>query len=162
MVIASFKRFIFHPILKIMENNLLNTTKSPHVLRDKTFQFSIRIVRLYNYLANEKKEYVLSKQILRSGTNPGAMIREAINAESGLDFIHKLSVAQKETGETQYWLELLFETHYLTEQEFQSLYGNTEEIMKLIRSSIKTKRKNIATKATFFILTITSIAHFLL
>lgn len=75
------------------------------MLRDKSFQL-VRIVRLYRYLIEEKKEYVLSKQILLAGTNPGAMVREALNGESSLDFVHKLGVAQKETGETQYWLEL--------------------------------------------------------
>ena len=126
-----------------METNRLFFNRQPHVLRDKTFQFSIRIVRLYRYLIEEKREFVLSKQVLRCGTNPGAMVREAINAESGLDFIHKLSVAQKEISETQYWLELLFESKYLNEQEFQSLFVQSEEIMKLLRSSILTKKKNL-------------------
>ncbi|MFN0216646.1 MAG: four helix bundle protein [Saprospiraceae bacterium] len=145
-----------------MENNHLSITRSPHVLRDKTFQFSVRIVRLYRYLVEEKKEFALSKQILRSGTNPGAMVREAINAESGLDFIHKLGIAQKETGETQYWLELLHETKYINELEFQSLLGNSEEIMKILRSSILTKKKNLAIKVSLVILAISSIVHFTL
>ena len=115
-------------------------------LKEKTFLFAIRIVNLSRYLTDEKKEYAISKQIMRAGTNPGAMVREAANAESGSDFIHKLSVAQKETGETQYWLELLWKTGYLAENEFQSLYVDAEEIMKIIRSSILTKRKNLNTK----------------
>ena len=76
------------------------------------------------------------------------MVREAANAESGLDFIHKLAVAQKETGETQYWLELLWKTDFLSELEFQSLYKDTEDVMKLLRSSILTKKKNLAAKGT--------------
>lgn len=74
----------------------------PDLLRDKTLNFAIRIVNLNKYLVQEKSEYTINKQILRFGTNPGAMVREAANAESPLDFVHKLSVAQKETGETQY------------------------------------------------------------
>jgi four helix bundle protein len=81
-------------------------------------------------LIDTKKEYVLSKQILRSGTNPNAMVREAANAESGADFTHKLGIAQKETGETQYWLELLWKTDFLTEVEFQFLISDSNEIMK--------------------------------
>ncbi|MDO8367674.1 MAG: four helix bundle protein [Saprospiraceae bacterium] len=137
-------------------------SRKPHALRDKTFQFAVRIVRLHKYLIEEKKEFILSKQILRSGTNPGSMIREAINAESSLDFVHKLGIAQKETGETQYWLELLYASKYLSESEFYSLFNDSEELMKLIRSSIMTKKKNIATKVTILILAIFPIAHFLL
>lgn len=116
----------------------------PHPLRDKSFHLAVRIVKLCRYMRDEKHEYVISKQLLRSGTNPGAMVREAINAESGSDFIHKLGIAQKETGETQYWLELLWASEYLNETEFQSIYNDSEEVMKLIRSSILTKKKNLA------------------
>lgn len=144
-----------------MENLKSPINRPPHVLRDKSFQLAVRIVRLYKYLIEEKKEYVLSKQILRAGTNPGAMVREALNGESSLDFVHKLGVAQKETGETQYWLELLHTTNYLSETEFYSLYQDTEEVMKLIRSSILTKRKNMAGKTALSILLIFSIIHFL-
>ncbi len=122
-------------------NNHQPNSKSP--LKDKSFQLAIRIVRLYRYLTDEKKEFVISKQLLRSGTNPGAMVREAINAESSMDFIHKLSVAQKEIGETQYWLELLWKTDFLSEQEFNSMNDDATEIMKLLRSSILTKKKNM-------------------
>ena len=90
------------------------------------------------------------------------MIREALNAESNLDFVHKLGIAQKETGETQYWLELLYASKYLSESEFHSLYHDSEELMKLIRSSILTKKKNMAAKAVTLILAIFSIAHLLL
>jgi four helix bundle protein len=117
-------------------------------LKDKTFQLAIRVVNLYRYLAEEKKEYVLSKQVLRSGTNPGAMVREASNAESGADFIHKLAIGLKETGETQYWLELLWKTNYLSEPEFQSINDDTVEVIKLLTSSIVTKKKRMALKVT--------------
>jgi len=123
-------------------------------LREKSFLLAVRIVRLYRYLTEEKKEFVMSKQLLRSGTNPGAMVREAANAESGLDFVHKLGVAQKETGETQYWLELLFISEYLTEAEFQSINNDTEEVMKIIRSSILTKKKKLAAQAGALLLCI--------
>ena len=115
-------------------------------LREKTLNLAIRIVKLNQYLTTKKFEYVMSKQILRSGTNPGAMVREAANAESALDFIHKLSIAQKEAGETLYWLELLCKTDYLTTTEYNSISNDTEEIMRLLRSSILTKKKRLATK----------------
>ncbi len=140
--------------MNFFTKNDLNMATKNDPLRDKTFLFAIRIVNLNRYLLEIKKEYVISKQIIRAGTNPGAMVREAANAESGLDFIHKLSVAQKETGETQYWLELLWKTDYLSENEFHSLYSDTEEIMKLLKSSILTKKKKLAVKATTAIITL--------
>lgn len=109
-------------------------------MREKSFALAVRIVKLHQYLGTEKKEYVLSKQILRSGTSPGANIREAFNGESDADFIHKLGVAQKETDETLYWLELLHATEYLSTDQFHSLAGDTEELLKIIRTSILTKR----------------------
>lgn len=124
-----------------------NQTKKDDPLRDKSFQMAARVVRLCKYLMEEKKEFVLSKQLLRSGTNLGSMVREAANAESGLDFVHKRGIAQKETGETQYWLEILLTTQYLNESEFQSIYTDTEEVMRLLKSSILTKKKNLALKA---------------
>ena len=135
-----------------LTNNLNTTMKKNYIpkqndpLRDKSFNLAIRMVKLYKYLSEEKREYIMSKQVMRSGTNPGAMIREASNAESGMDFIHKLSVAQKEIGETQYWLELLHVTDYLNETEFESLYQDTTEVLKLLTSSITTKKKNLELK----------------
>ena len=110
-------------------------------LREKTLKFAIRIVKLQRYLVEEKKEFLLSKQLLRSGTNPGAMVREAENAESTQDFVHKLGIAQKEIGETIYWLELLVATEYLSEKEFVSINTDAEEIMRIIRSVILTIKK---------------------
>jgi four helix bundle protein len=111
-------------------------------LRDKTFEFAVRIVKLYRYLIDEKREFTISKQILRAGTNPGAMVREAAFAESASDFIHKLSVARKELSETQYWLDLLLATQFLSETEHRSISADAEVIIKLLTSSIKTKQKN--------------------
>ena len=112
-------------------------------LKEKSFRLAVRVVRLYQYLVEAKKEAVQSRQLLRCGTNPGAMIREANNAESGHDLIHQLSIAQKELGETQYWLELLYSTGYLTQQAFDSMISDTEDIMKILRSSIKSKRSKL-------------------
>ncbi|MBT5420871.1 MAG: four helix bundle protein, partial [Candidatus Cloacimonetes bacterium] len=87
-----------------------------NIIRDKSFAFALRIVKMYKYLTLEKKEYVLSKQLLRSGTAIGALIREAEHAESKADFIHKLAIAQKEANETDYWIDLLFQSEYLKEK----------------------------------------------
>lgn len=117
--------------------------KKENVLLTKSFAFAIRVVKLYQYLVSEKKEYVLSKQLLRSGTAVGALVREAQNAESKADFIHKLGIAQKECDETSYWLELLKETEYLSNDEFDSINGNAVELLKIIRSSILTIKQKI-------------------
>ncbi len=113
-----------------------------NTVKTKSFQFAIRIVHLYKYLCDEKREYVISKQILRSGTSIGANVRESQNAESKADFIHKLGIAQKETDETLYWLELLEATSYLDEEEFLSMHKDANEILKLVRSIIITSKKN--------------------
>lgn len=113
------------------------------ILKDKSFAFALRCIKLYKYLTETKKEFVLSKQLLRSGTSAGANIREAQNAESKADCIHKLGVAQKECDETLYWLELLKESDYITKQEFESLNYEATELLKMLRSSILTsKQKN--------------------
>ena len=115
---------------------------SDSIIKNKSFSFAIRIVNLYKFLIENKREYVLSKQLLRSGTAIGALVREAQNAESSADFVHKLGMAQKENDETLYWLELLFETHYLDEKEFLSIQQDANELLKMIRSAIlTTKRK---------------------
>lgn len=107
----------------------------------------MRVIRLYKYLCEEKKEYVLSKQMLRSGTSIGANIAEAFYGQSEADFMSKLSIAQKETSETMYWLELLHESEYLKHNEYNSVYSDTEELMRLLTSSIKTiKEKIVANK----------------
>ena len=112
------------------------------ILKEKSFLFAIRIVKLHRYLIR-KKDFDLSRQILRSGTSVGALIREAQNAESKKDFIHKLAIAQKECDETIFWLELLFASNELTENEFSSLNSDAVELYKMIISSIITTRKNL-------------------
>jgi four helix bundle protein len=115
-------------------------------LHEKTMLFAVRIVKLYRYLVEEKREFVMSKQLLRAGTNPGAMVREAVNAESNADFIHKIGIAQKEIGETLYWLELLFRTDFLNEIEYKSVKTDAEEVMKIVRSCILTLKKKMKNK----------------
>jgi len=107
-----------------------------NIVCEKSFKFAIRVVNLYKMLKNERKECVLCKQLLRSGTSIGANVREATNAESNADFIHKLSVAQKECDETCYWLELLYETNYINKSEFNSIHNDALELLKIIRSII--------------------------
>ena len=111
-------------------------------LRDKSFKFALRIVKLTQYLRGEKREYVLSKQLLRSGTAVGALVREAEQAESRADFIHKLSIALKEASESQYWLELLNQSGYIDDDGFQSINRDCIELLKLLTSIIKTSKAN--------------------
>ncbi len=111
------------------------------ILRKKSFAFAIRIVNLYKYLIEVKKEYVMSKQLLRSGTSIGAMVREAQNAESDKDFIHKLGISQKECDESLYWMELLKETDYLTQLEFESINQEGIALIKMLKSSIVTSKR---------------------
>ena len=108
------------------------------VTLDKSKNFAIRIVRLYQYLCTEKKEFVLSKQLLRSGTSIGANLAEAIYGISDKDFLSKMYISLKECAETKYWLELLFKTDYLTEQQYQSINEDCTELIKLLTSSAKT------------------------
>ena len=108
---------------------------------EKSFRFSVRIVRACDYLRRVKKETVLSKQLLRSGTSIGANVSESQQAQSRADFVSKLSIALKEANETDYWLRLLHETNYLTNSEFDSLYSDFLEIKRLL-SSIVHKVKN--------------------
>ena len=114
-----------------------------NVIKDKSFDFAVRVVQLYQFMVSEKKEFVLSKQLLRSGTSVGAMVREAEHAESKPDFKHKLSIAQKEINETIYWLELLQATDYLSLSEFESINSDAVEIIKLLTTIIKTTKSNI-------------------
>lgn len=112
--------------------------KKDNIIREKSYAFSIRIVYLYKYLCEEKKEYTLSKQLLRSGTSIGAIIRESEHAESHADFIHKLSIALKEANETEYWLSILKDTGYIETNLFQPLLTDIHELLKLLTSIIKT------------------------
>ena len=111
-------------------------------MKEKSFAFAIRCVKCYQYLQNNKKEYVLSKQFLRSGTSIGANIREAEHAQSKADFINKISVSLKEANETAYWLELLHESCYLESEHFDSIYFDCIEILKLLTTVVKTSKNN--------------------
>lgn len=114
-----------------------------NIVKQRSFEFAIRTVKLYRFLCEKQKEYVLSKQLLRSGTSVGAMVREAEHAESKTDFKHKLSIAQKEINESLYWLELLKETGYLTEAQFDDIGEDATGILKLLTSIIKTTKNNM-------------------
>lgn len=114
-----------------------------NLLKDKSFNFAIRIVKLYKYLNEEKKELILSKQILRSGTSIGAMVSESEHSESKSDFIHKLSIAQKEANETLYWLKLLYMTDYISQNVYESINEDASELMRIITASIKTAKQSI-------------------
>ncbi|MCH8872595.1 four helix bundle protein [candidate division KSB1 bacterium] len=106
--------------------------------RDKSYDFALRIIELYKYLIEEKKEYVLSKQILRSGTSIGANVEEAIGGQSRKDFLAKISIAYKETRESHYWLRLLSDSSFLDKEVAQSLLGDCEELLKILGSIQKT------------------------
>ena len=113
------------------------------ILKEKSKSFAIRIIRFYQTLKDAHQEFVLSKQILRSGTSIGANIAEAFYAESEMDFIHKLSIAQKECSETLYWLDILYATQHINEVGYNSLNTDATEIMKLLTSSIKTVKNKL-------------------
>ena len=110
-----------------------------NVVKDKSFDFALRVVKLAKYLEGEKREYVLSKQVLRSGTAIGALVREAEHAESKADF-HKMSIALKEANETFYWLELLHQGEYIDMLSFRSIGADSEELIKLLIAIIKTSK----------------------
>lgn len=116
--------------------------KQKNIILDKSFAFAVRVVKLYKYLCNDRKEYVLSKQLLRSGTSIGANINEAQAGQSKADFIAKMSIASKEARETKYWIDLLIKTDYLSinEKHVQSLTVEIEELIKLLTSIVKSSR----------------------
>ena len=111
-------------------------------MKDKSFVFAIRVARLYKLLCKDRQEYVLSKQVLRSGTAIGALIRESEHAQSTADFINKLSIALKEANETEYWLMLLYEAEYLTKVEYDSIIKDCRELLRLLISIIKKTKEN--------------------
>ena len=116
--------------------------KTDNVILEKSFAFAIRIVNVYKYLINEKKEFVLSKQLLRSGTSIGANIEESIGGFSEADFVFKISISYKEARETVYWIKLLAATDYFTKEEAQSLLNDVEEICKIITKILLTSKNN--------------------
>ncbi len=113
------------------------------VVRKKSFDFAVRVVKLCQFVSKNHHEFVLTRQLLKSGTSIGANVREANNAESGADFIHKFGIAQKECDETLYWLELMKVTGYLIENEYESMAKDCNELMKIIRSIILTRKANL-------------------
>lgn len=123
--------------------NPKSMTNKPNPLKDKSFKFALMTIQQYKFLTEEKREYVMSKQLLRSGTSIGANIREGQNAQSKPDFIHKFSIAQKECDETLYWLELLHQSGFFEEKEFTTSHNEASELLKMLRSSILTTKQNI-------------------
>ena len=111
-----------------------------NIVLTKSKKFAVRIIKLYVYLKDEKKEYILSKQIARSGTSIGANIREAVRGFSKADFSFKMNTALKEANETEYWLDLLYETDFLSKEEFDSLYNDCCELSKIITVIVKSSR----------------------
>ena len=116
--------------------------KNSNLIVDKSMNFAVRTVNLYKFLKNEKSEYILSKQLLRSGTSIGANIKEAIRAQSKADFNTKMHIALKEASETEYWLELLEKTEYITKAQAESMLNDCVEIIKILISITKTIKKN--------------------
>lgn len=118
------------------------TMKQENIILDKSFAFAVRVVKLYKYLCNEKKEYILSKQLLRCGTSIGANINEAQAGQSKSDFISKMCIASKEARETKYWIHLLIQTDFLNRNDnhVESLILEIEEIIKLLTSIVKSSR----------------------
>jgi four helix bundle protein len=113
------------------------------ITKTKSFAFAVRVVKLYSYLIDTKREFVMSKQCLRSGTAIGAMIRESEYAQSTADFIYKWSIAIKEANETLYWLELLHETNFIDDSSFESMKTDAEELLKLMTAAIKTAKSKL-------------------
>lgn len=117
--------------------------KKENQIKDKSLDFAVRIYNLYRYLTEQKKEFVISKQILRSGTSIGANASEAIRAESDVDFIHKLSISRKEAEETAFWIELLGRIELIDKRMFESLYNDCIELIKIETSIILTVKKKL-------------------
>jgi len=116
-----------------VDNQIVTDTKA----------FAVRIIKLYKYLTEEKKEFVISKQVLRSGTSIGANISESVFAQSRMDFVSKMSIALKEANETKYWLELLVETDYLTEEQYKSVAENVKKIIGTLVNIVNSTKNNV-------------------
>ena len=114
--------------------------KDNNIIKDKSYAFALRIVKAYKYLTQEQREFVLSKQVLRSGTAIGALIWESVHAQSKADFINKLTVSLKEANETEYWLMLLKDSDYLDEKTFVSIHTDCDELIRLLVSILKTSK----------------------
>ena len=116
---------------------------SESIVKDKSYQFAIRIVNAYKYLTNTEKEFVLSKQMLRSGTAVGALIREGIHAQSRPDFLNKMNIALKEAYETEYWISLLYDTGYFSVDVYESIHEDSVELVRLLTSIVKTMKDSL-------------------
>lgn len=119
------------------------TYSGKSTLSDKSFAFAIRIVKMSQYLMAEKKEFVLCKQVLRSGTAIGALVAESKRAESKVDFAHKLAIALKEADETDYWFSLLKETDYIDAKMYESMHKDCDELIAMLVASINTAKRNL-------------------
>ncbi|MCQ2188838.1 MAG: four helix bundle protein [Paludibacteraceae bacterium] len=119
-----------------------------NIVESKSLDFAVRCVNLYKYLNSEKKEYILSKQLVRSGTSIGANIKEAIRGQSNADFLSKMSISLKEANETEYWLTLLTKTNYITDFQSQSMIDDCNELIALLISITKTAKQNIEKQKT--------------
>jgi len=113
------------------------------IIANKSYDFAIRIIILYKYLSEVKREFVLSKQLLRSGTSIGAQIREAEHAQSSADFVHKMSIALKEANETEYWISLLKDTGFITQQEYKSINDDCSEVLRLLIAIVRTTKNKL-------------------
>ncbi len=113
-----------------------------NIVMIKSYAFALRIIKLYKYLITQQKEYVLSRQILRSGTAIGALVKEAEHAQSKADFLNKMNIALKEANETEYWLTLLKDSEYIDEKSFKSIQKESVELLKLLASIVKTTKEN--------------------
>jgi four helix bundle protein len=114
-----------------------------NLVADKSYRFALRIIKVYKFLSFELKEFVLSKQLLRSGTAIGALIKEAEHAQSNPDFLNKMNVALKEANETEYWLMLLKDSNYLEEKDVNSVCADCKELIRLLISIVKTTKQNL-------------------
>jgi four helix bundle protein len=111
-----------------------------NVVKEKSYAFALRMIKVYKYLNREKREFVLSKQALRSGTSIGALVREAEHAQSKADFINKMSIALKEANETAYWLMLMKDSDFIDEKSFSSIYNDCDELISLLVRIVKTSK----------------------
>ena len=133
-------------VVKCMFNKINFIMKTDNIILTKSKTYALRIIKMYKYLCAEKKEFVMSKQILRSGTSIGANVREGSRGQSKSDFVAKMSIAQKEAEETCYWLELLYESGYISKKNFDSMYEDNLELIRILSSIIITTRQNLKKK----------------
>ena len=119
---------------------MISVNDGKNVIKEKSFSFALRVVKLYCFLSEEQREFVLSKQLLRSGTSIGAMVREAEQAESRADFIHKMAIALKEANESAYWIDLLNQSGYINKSGYESIYPEIIELVKLLTAIIKSSK----------------------